>query len=119
MVLKGEYIDEMPETLNLILSIIIIYLNVWFLSYLYFRTDLWFDGLSLVITLAEILILMILVLVVFNGHNYKIDITLPAAALFLTGNLIEIHFGIVKPTLLKFKAKVKFLNKKKAIFTDN
>jgi CHASE2 domain-containing sensor protein len=119
MVLKGDYIDVMPEYLNLIISIILIYFNVWFFAYLYFRTELWYDGLSLVITIAEILVLMIIVLMVFNDYNYKIDITLPAAALFLTGNLIEIHFGIVKPTLLKLKGKIKFFNKNKPIFTKN
>lgn len=119
MILKGDYIDVMPEYLNLFLSIILIYFNVYFFSYLFFRTEMWYDGLSLVITIAEILVLMIIVLVVFNNYNYKIDITLPAAALFLTGNLIEVHFGIVRPSMLKFKEKLKIFNKNKPIFTKN
>lgn len=119
MILKGEYIDEMPFWPNFILSLILVFLNVWFFSYLYFRTEEWYDGLSLLLTLAEILVLMIIVVMVFNYYNYKIDITFASVALLLTGNLIEIHFGIMLPTYTKIKGKMKFLNKNNSIFIKN
>lgn len=119
MILKGEYIDEMPLWMNMTISITLIFFNVWFFSFLYYRTELWYDGLSLLLTLVEILVLMGIVVGVFNKYNYKIDITLASVALFLTGNLIEIHFGIVKPTILKISDKTKILTKNIPIFTKN
>lgn len=119
MILKGDFIDEMPEWMMYTFSLILIFLNTWFFSYLYYRTEVWYDGLSLLLTLAEILVLMIVVLIVFNWYNYKIDITLASVALFLTGNLIEIHYGVVKPTLTKIAEKSKIFNKKLPIFTKN
>ena len=119
MILKGDFIDEMPSWMMFTFSLILIFLNTWFFSYLYYRTEVWYDGLSLLLTLAEILVLMIVVLLVFNWYNYKIDITLASVALFLTGNLIEIHYGIVKPSLSKIAEKTKFFNKKLPIFTKN
>jgi CHASE2 domain-containing sensor protein len=119
MILKGKFIEEMPDWINIILSIIFIFLNVWFFSYLYYKTEEWYDGLSLIITLVEILVLMLVVLWVFVIYSYKIDITLASVALFLTGNLIEIHFGIVMPTILKVTNKMQNLTKKVPIFTKN
>lgn len=119
MILKENYINEMPGWLNIALSVFLIFINVWFFSYLYFRTELWYDGLSLLITLGEILVLTIMVVVVFNYYNYNVDISFASAALFLTGNLIEIHFGIVKPTALKIMDKMPGLTRKLSILTKN
>lgn len=118
MILREDYINEMPAWLMYPISFIIIFFNVWFFAYLYFKTEEWYDGLSLMLTLAEILVLMIVVLVLFNWYDYKINITLASVALFLTGNLIEIYFGIVLPTVQKLNKKLPDLKKKIPIFKN-
>jgi CHASE2 domain-containing sensor protein len=118
MILREDYINVMPDWLMYCFSLILIFLNVWFFAYLYHKSEEWYDGLSLLITLAEILVLMIIVLAVFVKYDYKIDITLASVALLLTGNLIEIHFGIVKPTVLKLANKLPGISKIIPIFKN-
>lgn len=106
MILKGHYINDMPEWLNLPLSLILIFLNVWLFSYLFIRLEMWYDGATFFLTLFEIMILIIIVLFIFDLYNYRVDITLPSIALFLTGNLIEIYYGLIKPLYSKIVKKI-------------
>jgi len=118
MILKEDYINEMPEWLNLALGFILIYIVIWFFSFLHTNTEMWYDGLSNLITLFLIVVLIGVVIYVFHKYNYIVDVTLPSVALFLTGNLIEIYFGILKPLFLKYGVKVPYINKFIPIFTE-
>ncbi|HEX8547440.1 MAG TPA: CHASE2 domain-containing protein [Cytophagaceae bacterium] len=96
MILAGSFIDEMPEYLNTCLSLILIFLNIWFLTCCFFKLKEWYDGGSNIIVLVEALILMFIVVLIFNKFNYKFDISLVIVALFLSGNMIEIYHGVLK-----------------------
>ncbi len=106
MILKGLYINDMSDWINLPLSLILIFLNVWLFSYLFIRLEMWYDGATFFLTLFEIMILIIVVLFIFDHYNYRVDITLPSIALALTGNLIEIYYGLIKPLYGKLVKKI-------------
>lgn len=106
MILKEEFIDEMSETLNLILAIIIIFLNVWFLTYCFFTLKEWYDGGSNLFVLGEVVVLMFFVVVIFDKFNYKFDTSLTFVALFLSGNLVEIYQGVLKMGYKSIKKKL-------------
>lgn len=106
MILKGQYINDMSDWINLPLSLILIFLNVWLFSYLFIRLEMWYDGATFFLTLFEIMLLIIVVLFIFDRYNYRVDITLPSIALALTGNLIEIYYGLIKPLYGKLVKKI-------------
>lgn len=107
MILKGDFINEMPEALNLFLSLVLIFLNVWLLTYSYHKLKDWYDGGSNIIVLVEVLILIWMVLLVFNNFNYKFDVSFAIIALFLSGNLIEIYQGLLKKIFEAMVNKIK------------
>jgi hypothetical protein len=111
MILDGDFIDEMPEWLNNIVSIIIVFFNVFFITYLFFKLKVWYEAFSNIVVLGEAAALVFLVLYVFNHYDFQFDVTLPIVALFLTGNIVEIYYGMIKPGLEKLGTKFVVLRK--------
>jgi hypothetical protein len=111
MILDGDFINEMPEWLNNIISIIIIFFNVFFLTYLFFKLKVWYEAFSNFVVLGEAFLLVFLVLYVFNDFDFKFDVSVPILALFLTGNVVEIYYGMIKPGLEKLRTKFVILRK--------
>jgi CHASE2 domain-containing sensor protein len=111
MILKGNFINEMPEGPNTVLSLLMIFLNVLFINFLYHKLKIWYDGFSNVIVLLEAGMLVWLVLYVFNNYNFKFDITLAIVALFLTGNFVEIYHGVVKLGFERLRTKLLYLRR--------
>ncbi|HEY8399606.1 MAG TPA: CHASE2 domain-containing protein, partial [Cytophagaceae bacterium] len=106
MILNGNFIDELPEWLNLVIGLIVTFLNFWLFSYLYFKLRIWYDGVTMILTLTQTMVVLGLVVYIFNAFSYKIDITLPIVALFLTANTVEIYFGIMHPGFRKIRQKI-------------
>jgi CHASE2 domain-containing sensor protein len=111
MILDGDFIDEMPEWLNNIVSIIIVFFNVFFITYLFFKLKVWYEAFSNIVVLGEAAALVFLVLYIFNHYDFQFDVTLPIVALFLTGNIVEIYYGMIKPGLEKLGTKFVVLRK--------
>jgi CHASE2 domain-containing sensor protein len=106
MILKEAYINDMPDWINMPISLLLIFLNVWLFSWLFIRMEIWYDGMTFLLTIIEVMILTVIVLFIFDLYNYRVDITLPSVALFLTGNLIEIYYGLIKPLYSKIVKKL-------------
>jgi CHASE2 domain-containing sensor protein len=111
MILDGDFINEMPEWLNNILSLIIVFFNVFFITYLFFKLKVWYEAFSNIVILMEAAALVFVVLYVFNDYDFKFDVTMPILALFLTGNIVEIYYGMVKPGMEKIRTKFVLLRK--------
>jgi CHASE2 domain-containing sensor protein len=111
MILDGDFINEMDETLNDVISIIIIFFNVFLLTYLFFKLKVWYEAFSNFVVLGEAAVLVFLVLYIFNDYDFKFDVTMPILALFLTGNIVEIYYGMIKPGLEKLGTKFVVLRK--------
>lgn len=107
MILKQDFINDMPFWINLIASLVFIYLNMWLFSWLHLNTAEWWDGLSMIFSLIGVLLLSTFMVYIFARFNYKVDITLASVALLLSGNLVEIYWALINP--LYFKLKEKFV----------
>jgi len=105
MILKEDYINDMPFLWNLGIGLVFIFLNVWLFSWLHLNTAEWWDGISMIIALIGVLLLSMVTLAIFNLYNYKFDITLMSVALLLSANLIELYWGIIKPLYNRTKEK--------------
>ncbi|MFN8414883.1 MAG: CHASE2 domain-containing protein [Cytophagaceae bacterium] len=107
MILKEDYINDMPEWINILLSLIFIYLNMWLFSWLHLNTAEWWDGLSMIFSLVGVLLLSTFMVYIFAKYNLEVDITLASVALLLSGNLVEIYWALINP--LYFRIKEKFV----------
>lgn len=111
MVLKRSFIKEMPEWLNNLIGIFFVFIVALLFSWLFLNTAEWWDGLNMVASLLGVLIITGFMMIIFNSKNYIVDISIPSVALLLSGNLVEIYWGILRPFYFK-KLKEKFIFKK-------
>ncbi|MFN6944242.1 MAG: CHASE2 domain-containing protein [Cytophagaceae bacterium] len=106
MILQGEYINDMPDWLNWLLGIIVVYINVWFCCFTFLRMKELYEGVVLVVAFAQILPLLYLVLRVFEHFHYTFNITFPIIAIVLAGNLVEVYYGILKVIYNRIERKI-------------
>ncbi len=96
MVLDEAYINQMNPILGILFGILICYLNVFLFTIIYRRLPRWYDGITKLIQLIEIIILFIVMVIIFSNYDFKLDITLAAAAIALAGDSLEVYNGVVK-----------------------
>ncbi len=96
MILNEDYIDELAPWQSWLIAILLCYINVVFFSWIYRRLSRWYDGLTKVIQLLEVLVLVFVILYVLDIFNFKLDLTVAMIAILLTGDLLEVYFGVVK-----------------------
>ncbi|MCU0428416.1 MAG: CHASE2 domain-containing protein [Cytophagaceae bacterium] len=114
MVLNGNYINELPEWQDIILNLVIVFLNILLFMYLYFKLELFWDGATLLITVFQGVVLTFIVLYVFNYYNLILNFNYSLLALFLMPNIIELYYGVVKTSELKLRNKFSTLKVKKS-----
>ncbi len=105
MILSGDYINEMPDNWSITMNIFIIFINILFFTYLYFKLELFWDGATLVITIVQALLFTTIIVYTFDLYDYKLDFTMATVALFLMPNIIELYYGLIKSSELKLRKK--------------
>jgi len=103
MILKGNYINNANWLLSIVINYIIIFLNIALFAYLFLKLEHWYEGVSMLITIVEAVFMIYLTIMIFHRYNYKIDFTVATVALFLTGNMTELYYGIAAPLIDKYK----------------
>ena len=61
----------------------------------------WYDGMTKLIQVIETFALFTLVLLVFNSYSYKLEANIAIIAILLSGDLLEVYYGVIKNLLTK------------------
>ncbi len=96
MILNEDYINVMNDWQSILAGILLCYLNVYLFTWIYFRRQLWYDGLTKLIQLTEVILILFLIILVFHNLAYKLNLTLGIVAVLLAGDALEVYQGIVK-----------------------
>jgi CHASE2 domain-containing sensor protein len=91
MILNEEYINEIPLWTQIAIAIVMCFLNVILFFWIDTKFPLLFDGLSVVLQIIEIVIVSLIIVYVFAGYNYKLDLTLTIAVLAAIGPCFDIY----------------------------
>jgi CHASE2 domain-containing sensor protein len=94
MILNEDYIDEIPFWVQVIIALVVCFLNVLLFMRLEVKLPFLYDGLSFVIQIFELLIVALIIIYVFAFFNYKLELSLTMAALALIGPCFDIFKGI-------------------------
>jgi CHASE2 domain-containing sensor protein len=106
MIMNEDYVDTMDEWQEWLLAIILTYLNVALFSLIYIRMPEWYDGITKLIQVVELLILTLIMVEVFDLFSYKFDTTISLAAIALVGDSYEIYSGVIKNLYYKLKKRL-------------
>ncbi|UII33200.1 CHASE2 domain-containing protein [Fulvivirga ulvae] len=117
MILKEDYVDELTdkEGIGIIVAILICFLNVALFSYVYFKVPDWYDGITKLVQLAEIMLIIFLMVIVFSEYSFKLNLVITLAAIALAGDGLEVFYGVVKNLFNKESRKQLFTIRRKRV----
>ena len=95
MILDGDFIDELQEWHKYIIAFIFCYFNIALFFYINSRFPVWFDSVSLIIQVAQILLLMGFTVWIFAHSAFKLDLTLTIFAIALAGPTFEFYDNVL------------------------
>lgn len=120
MILRKDYIDKMEDWQEVALAIVLCFLNVALFSLIHIKLPDWYDGITKLLQVIEILLFTFIMVMVFAYYNFKLEITLSLAAIALAGDSYEVYVGVVKNLvnrLKKLRFKGLFTKRKKKVLT--
>ena len=90
MILNADYVDQLAEWQKFTIAFVVCFFNVLLFNWIDRRFPVWFDGFSAILQIAEIVIVMSLVVMVFAYFQIKMDLTLTIGILALVGPCFDI-----------------------------
>lgn len=121
MILKEDYINKMAAWQEVAMAIILCLLNVALFSLIHIKLPDWYDGITKLLQVIELLLLTFLMVEVFDLYAFKLEITIALAAIALVGDAYEIYIGVVKNLVNRLKKgglKGLFTKRKKKVLTS-
>ena len=96
MILNEDYIGKQSKTSGFITALVICFVTVVFFTWIYRRLPQWYDGLTKAIQLVIVLLIFTANVFVFHWLNYKTSLTLATILVALTGDSLEVCYGLLK-----------------------
>jgi len=103
MILDGSYIGELAEWHKYLIAFVFCFLNVALFFYINDKYPVWFDSVSLVIQVVQILLLMALTVLVFARWTFKLDLTIAIVTIALAGPVFEFYDNVVTTIVRNLK----------------
>ncbi len=96
MILNEDYIDTISSNKSTALGIFLALLNVALFSLIYKKIPKWYDGITKLFQLAEIAAFTFLILYLLDVHSFKLEMGLALVAIAISGDALEVYYGVVK-----------------------
>jgi CHASE2 domain-containing sensor protein len=98
MILNEDYVDQIPywEYFQYVFAFFVVFLNVVLFFWINTRLPVWFDTLSLLIQLAQVLMFSFLMIELFDKISFKLNLTVTLAGVALVGTCFELYGSVFK-----------------------
>jgi len=96
MILKEDYINRQSERSSIITALVICFFTVYLFTWIYRRLPQWYDGLTKTLQLILVFLLLTSNIFIFHFFNYKLNITMAAIMVALSGDALEVFYGLIK-----------------------
>ena len=96
MILSRDFIYYLDDKVENIIGIILALFNVALFSLIYRRIPKWYDGVTKLFQLVELAGLLFLIVYVFDRYNFVLELGLAFFAIALSGDALEVFYGVVK-----------------------
>lgn len=106
MILTSDYVDEMDESLEFAMAFIFCLLNVALFSLIYNHLPSWYDGITKLLQLIQIIVYSAVMVFIFHWYSFKLNITYTLIAVALVGDVFEVYMSVIKNLINKFKNRL-------------
>jgi CHASE2 domain-containing sensor protein len=117
MIMNEDYVNKMDLWQEVLMAVVLCFLNAALFSLVHTRLPDWYDGISKLTQLIELILLPFIMVMIFNLFTFKFDITLTLAAIALVGDSYEIYEGIVKKFINRIRNQPLFTKKGGQVLT--
>lgn len=96
MILEREYIFQFPWWGDILITIVLLYLNVALFIYIAERKKVYYDLITKSLILIEIIVLFALSILLLLYFHVKLDFTFAILTILLSGDLTELYVGSLR-----------------------
>ncbi len=96
MVLNEDYVFYLSELQKWVVAIFFLFINIMVFSWVYKRLPKWYDGLTKLIQLVEFVAVIYIMVYIMDLYSMKLDLTYLLFAVALSGDGLEVFYGVVK-----------------------
>lgn len=96
MILDGDYVYEISETVQILIAFIICYINVYMFSWVFYALKNWYDGITKLVQLVELLLIIAVIVYSYHSFNLNLELTLTMGTVALVGDSLEVYHGVFK-----------------------
>lgn len=118
MILHEDYVDQMPEWQQYLMAFLVCVLNVALFSLINTRYPLWYDGITKLLQLMQLILYTVLMVLIFNWYTFKLNVTITLAAVALVGDIYEVYMSVLKNLIRKAQRTLVFTKKKEEVLTS-
>lgn len=115
MILNEDYVGELAKWQQNAIAVILCFLNVALFSLIHDRIPKWFDILTIVLQLLQIVLITFAMMYVFSWADFKLNLTVTLAALALVGTCYEIYESVVKAMVTRLHPGRLFTKKRNKV----
>ncbi|HET8861434.1 CHASE2 domain-containing protein [Marivirga sp.] len=101
MILDEDYVYKIDETTQFIIAFVLCYLNVLLFMWIYYALKNWYDGITKLIQLVELLLIIGIIIYSYHFFNWNLELTLAMGTVAVVGDSLEIYNGVVKNMFTK------------------
>lgn len=101
MILNEDYIDTLDDNWEMALAVIMCLLNAWFCTWVNLRLPYWYDGITKIVILLELIALFFITFSIFAKYSFKVELTIGLICVALSSEVMEFYHGIVKSMLTR------------------
>jgi CHASE2 domain-containing sensor protein len=116
MILNGDFINQLEDWHKYVIAFIFCYFNIALFFYINAKFPVWFDSLSLLIQVVQIILLMFATVMIFARYTFKLDLTLTLLTIALAGPCFEFYDNVLTSWLNIWKGK-RLTNRKEDVLT--
>lgn len=117
MILNEDYVNQMAEWQEVAMAIVLCLLNVALFSLINTNLPLWYDGITKLLQLIQLLLYTVLMVMIFHWYSFKLNVTLTLAAVALVGDVYEIYMSVIKNIYFKIRGWFPITPKDDAVLT--
>lgn len=116
MILNGDFINQLKEWHKYLIAFIFCYFNIALFFYINEKSPVWFDSLSLLIQVVQILLLSFGIVMIFAKYTFKLDLTLTLITIALAGPCFEFYDNVLTSWVRIWQRK-RITNRKAEVLT--
>jgi CHASE2 domain-containing sensor protein len=91
MILNEDYVNEIPEWMQIVIAVLLCFLNVILFAWIDDKFPFLYDGLSVILQIVQLLLISLLIIYVFAYFNLKLELALSMGSVALIGPCFDIY----------------------------